>query len=123
LKLSAFNDESLKKIQKNEISCDMVSKTLKNDVELIKFENLMLEEMNKIFRENLEILKEGEMTNVLKNDSEFIRIKLCKKDINNKNVISKIDIEKMIYTQKFNQMANTLISNLRKNTNVKFFNK
>ena len=63
------------------------------------------------------------MTNVLKNDSEFIRIKLCKKDINNKNVISKTDIEKIIYTQKFNQMANTLISNLRKNTNVKFFNK
>ena len=123
LKLLAYNDESLKKIQKNEISCDMVSKTLKNNVELMKFENLMLEEMNKIFRDNLEILKEGEMTDVLKKDSEFMRLKLCKKDINNKSVISKTDIEKMIYTQKFNQMANTLISNLRKNTNVKFFNK
>ena len=123
LKLLAYNDESLKKIQKNEISCDMVSKTLKNNVELMKFENLMLEEMNKIFRDNLEILKEGEMTNVLKKDSEFMRLKLCKKVINNKSVISKTDIEKMIYTQKFNQMANTLISNLRKDTNVKFFNK
>ena len=123
LKLLAYNDESLKKIQKNEISCDMVSKTLKNNVELMKFENLMLEEMNKIFRDNLEILKEGEITDVLKKDSEFMRLKLCKKDINNKSVISKTDIEKMIYTQKFNQMANTLISNLRKNTNVKFFNK
>jgi hypothetical protein len=101
----------------------MVSKTLKNNVELMKFENLMLEEMSKIFRENLEILKEGEMTNVLKKNSEFMRLKLCKKNINNKSVISKTDIEKMIYTQKFNQMANTLISNLRKNTNVKFFNK
>ena len=123
LKLLAYNDESLKKIQKNEISCDMVSKTLKNNVELMKFENLMLEEMNKIFRDNLEILKEGEITDVLKKDSEFMRLKLCKKDINNKSVISKTDIEKMIYTQKFNQMANTLISNLRKDTNVKFFNK
>ena len=52
-----------------------------------------------------------------------MRLKLCKKVINNKSVISKTDIEKMIYTQKFNQMANTLISNLRKDTNVKFFNK
>ena len=59
MKVSDYNDESLKKIKKNEISCDMVSKTLKNNVELIKFENLMLEEMNKIFRENLEILKEA----------------------------------------------------------------
>ena len=72
----------------------MVSKTLKNNVELMKFENLMLEEMTKIFRENLEILKEGEMTNILKKDSEFMRLKLCKKNINNKNVISKNDIEK-----------------------------
>ena len=123
LKVSALNDDSLKKIQKNEISCDMVSKTLKNNVELMKFENLMLEEMTKIFRENLEILKEGEMTNILKKDSEFMRLKLCKKNISNKSVISKNDIEKMIYTQKFNQMANTLISNLRKNISVKFFNK
>ena len=50
-------------------------------------------------------------------------LKLCKKEVDNKSVISKIDIEKQIYSQKFNQMANTLISNLRKNTNIKFFNK
>ena len=48
---------------------------------------------------------------------------VIKKEIDDKNVISKDDVEKIIYTQKFNQMANTLISNLRKNTNIKFFNK
>ena len=101
----------------------MVSETLKNNVELIKFEKILLEEMNKIFRNNLEILDEGEMTNILKNEAEFMRLKLCKKEVDNKSAVSKIDIEKKIYTQKFNQMANTLISNLRKNTNVKFFNK
>ena len=52
-----------------------------------------------------------------------MRLKLCKKEVDKKSAVSKIDIEKKIYTQKFNQMANTLISNLRKNTNVKFFNK
>ena len=123
LKLSAINKESLKKIKINQISCNMDAKTLKNNVELMKFENLMLEEMSKIFRENLEILKEGEVTIILKKDPEFMRLKLCKKEVDNKSVVSKIDIEKIIYTQKFNQMANTLISNLRKNTNIKFFNK
>ena len=63
------------------------------------------------------------MTNILKKEDEFMRLKLCKKEVDNKSVVSKTDIEKKIYTQKFNQMANTLISNLRKNTNVKFFNK
>ena len=77
----------------------------------------------KVFKDNLEILEEGETSNIFTNKVEFIMLKLCKKEIDNKNVISKIDIEKQIYSQKFNQMANTLISNLRKNTNIKFFNK
>ena len=123
IKLSAQDESSLKEIKKNEIECSMITETLKNNVELMKFENIMFEEMNKIFKENLEALEEGEMTNVLKKEPEFMRLKLCKKQVDNKSAISKIDIEKIIYTQKFNQMANTLISNLRKNTNIKFFNK
>ena len=123
LKLSAFDEEALKKIQKDDINCGMISKTLKDNVELIKFEKILFEEMNKIFRNNLEILNEGEMTNILKKETEFMRLKLCKKEVDNQGAVSKLDIEKKIYTQKFNQMANTLISNLRKNTNVKFFNK
>ena len=123
LKLSAFDEETLKKIQKDDINCGMVSETLKNNVELTKFEKILLDEMSRIFRINLEILDEGEMTNILKNEAEFMRLKLCKKEVDKKSAVSKIDIEKKIYTQKFNQMANTLISNLRKNTNVKFFNK
>ena len=123
LKLSAFDEVTLKKIQKDDINCGMVSETLKNNVELTKFEKILLDEMSRIFRINLEILDEGEMTNILKNEAEFMRLKLCKKEVDKKSAVSKIDIEKKIYTQKFNQMANTLISNLRKNTNVKFFNK
>ena len=122
LKLTASQD-TLKKIKNNDINCGMVSETLENGIELIKFENIMLEEMNKIFSEKLEILGEGEMSNIFTNKVEFMRLKLCKKEIDDKNVISKNDIEKIIYTQKFNQMANTIISNLRKNTNIKFFNK
>ncbi len=123
LKLSAFDELTLKKIQKDDINCGMVSETLKNNVELTKFEKILLDEMSRIFRINLEILDEGEMTNILKNEAEFMRLKLCKKEVDKKSAVSKMDIEKKIYTQKFNQMANTLISNLRKNTNVKFFNK
>ena len=59
----------------------------------------------------------------LKTETQFMRLKLCKKEVDNKSAVSKLDIEKKIYTQKFNQMASTLISNLRKNTNIKFFNK
>ena len=123
LKLSAFDEEALKKIQKDDINCGMISKTLKDNVELIKFEKILFEEMNKIFRNNLEILDEGQMTNILKTETQFMRLKLCKKEVDNKSAVSKLDIEKKIYTQKFNQMASTLISNLRKNTNIKFFNK
>ena len=123
LKLSAYDEGTLKKIQKDDINCGMISETLKNNVELSKFEKILLDEMSRIFRINLEILDEGEMTNILKVETEFMRLKLCKKEVDNKSAVSKLDIEKKIYTQKFNQMASTLISNLRKNTNIKFFNK
>ena len=102
---------------------EIIRETLKNNVELSKFEKILFEEMNKTFRNNLEILDEGEMTSILKAETEFMRLKLCKKEVDNKSAVSKLDIEKQIYTIKFNQMASTLISNLRKNTNIKFFNK
>ena len=76
----------------------MDSEILKNNVQLIKFENIKLEEMNKIFKENLEILDEGNMTNILKKEDEFMRLKLCKK-VDNKSVVSKTDIEKNLYTK------------------------
>ena len=123
LKFTASDEDMLKKIKINDIRCAKVTDTFENNVESIKFENIKLEEMNEVFKENLEILKEGETSNIFTNKVEFIMLKLCKKEVDNKSVISKIDIEKQIYSQKFNQMANTLISNLRKNTNIKFFNK
>ena len=123
LKLTASDEDMLKKIKVNDIRCGTVTNTFENNVESTKFENIKLEEMNEVFKDNLEILEEGETSNIFTNKVEFIMLKLCKKEIDNKNVISKIDIEKQIYSQKFNQMANTLISNLRKNTNIKFFNK
>ena len=113
----------LKKIKINDIRCGTVNNTFENNVESIKFENIKLEEMNEIFKDSLEILEEGETSNIFSNEVEFVRLKLCKKEMDDNNILSKTDIEKQIYSQKFNQMANTLISNLRKNTNIKFFNK
>ena len=68
----------------------MISETLKNNVELTKFEKILLDEMSKIFRINLEILDEGEMTNILKKETEFMRLKLCKKEVDNKSAVSKL---------------------------------
>ena len=123
LKLTALDENMLKKIKINDIRCGTVNNTFENNVESIKFENIKLEEMNEIFKDSLEILEEGETSNIFSNEVEFVRLKLCKKEMDDNNILSKTDIEKQIYSQKFNQMANTLISNLRKNTNIKFFNK
>ena len=54
----------------------MDSEILKNNVELIKFENIKFEEMNEIFKENIETLYEGEMTNIFEKESDFMRLKL-----------------------------------------------
>ena len=36
--------------------------------------------MNEIFKDSLEILEEGETSNIFSNEVEFVRLKLCKKE-------------------------------------------
>ena len=123
LKISSFDIESLKnELQKN-IDCIGKHEDLSEQIETIRFDNILLDEMSDVFKNNLEKLNEDEISPVIKNNQEFMALKLCKIEADTEKAITKQQIEKQIYAKKFNQMANTLISNLRQNTNVKFFNK
>ena len=44
-KVIGLDEDMLKKNSKNDIRCGMVTNTFENNVELIKFENIKLEEM------------------------------------------------------------------------------
>ncbi len=123
LKISSFDIESLKNYLRKNIDCIEKKEDLSEQIETIKFDNILLDEMSDLFKNNLEKLSEDEISPIIKNNQEFMALKLCKRVADTEKAITKQQIEKQIYAKKFNQMANTLISNLRQNTNVKFFNK
>ena len=119
LKISSFDIESLKnELQKN-IDCIGKHEDLSEQIETIRFDNILLDEMSDVFKNNLEKLNEDEIFRLLKiTRSSWLLNSALEADT--EKAITKQQIEKQIYAKKFNQMANTLISNLRQNTNVNF---
>ena len=63
------------------------------------------------------------MSKVIQDEGKFFILKLCDRKFDEKQQLTKEDVEKQIYSKKFNQIANTLVSNLRQNINIKYFNK
>tara|TARA_B100000287_G_scaffold434370_1_gene498621 strand:+ start:4254 stop:5462 length:1209 start_codon:yes stop_codon:yes gene_type:complete len=123
LKISTFTSETLNNISIDNFSCNIPFENKNSDVTAVKFEEILLEEMNEQYKNNLENLNRNGLSKIIEIGNEFVMLKLCDRKVDETQRLTKEDIEKQIYSKKFNQIANTLISNLRKNTNIKYFNK
>jgi hypothetical protein len=123
IKISAFNDDLLSNTVKSNIYCEESNNNKFDEIDILKIDKVSLNDLSSVFKENLENLNEGDFSKLIENNGEFTFLKLCSKEIDESLKLSKGEIEKMIYAKKFNQLANTLLSNLRKNANVKLFNK
>ncbi len=123
IKVSAFDENLLSNIVKSNIYCEESSNDNFDDINILKVDKVSFNDLSQVFKENLENLNEGDLSEIIENNGEFTFLKLCSKEIDESLKISKAEIEKLIYAKKFNQLANTLLSNLRKNANVKLFNK
>ena len=105
------------------MSCKTSSESLDTGINITKFEEILLEEMNELFKNNLNNLEQNQLSKIIQDEGKFFILKLCDRKFDEKQQLTKEDVEKQIYSKKFNQIANTLISNLRKNINIKYFNK
>ncbi len=78
------------------------------------------------FLKEIQKVNIGEMTKLIESNGEFSILLLCEKNKTQdekENVKIKEQIERKMFTDKFQQLSNTYISNLRKNANIKFLNK
>ena len=123
LHISSFDEEPLKLIPRDSLSCKKNLEIEDTNVNVTKFEGILLEEMNELFKNNLNNLKQDQLSKIIKDKDKFFILKLCARKSDEKQQLTKKDVEKQIYSKKFNQIANTLISNLRNNINIKYFNK
>ena len=123
IKISSFEIENLDFAKFSSISCSDNEYDINNEISAIKLKDIVANEMVNVYLERLEKLEIGKFSTVIDYDNQFSVLKLCDKKNEINQVEKRNNIQNNLYAKKFNQLASTFIANLRKNANIKFFNK
>ena len=124
LKFSSINKNEIQNIYKKNINCKNIKKSeIEGEIKFLKFKDMALKDLSNLFRKQLDISDEKSFTQVFELDGEYNLLYVCEKKVSKSNNISREAIERRAFSKKFNQLTNTYLSNIRKSTNIKFFNK
>ena len=123
IKFSSFNRD-LNDLRSKNITCDSKEDNFNfEDISFVTLENIRANEISEIFRDELRKTDVGFFTNVIEISGENNILLICDKLDKENQVVNREKIETKIFSEKFNQLSNTYLTNLRKNINVKFFEK
>ena len=123
IKISSFEIENLDFSKFSSISCSDDKFNINEKISAIKLTDVVANEMVNVYLEKLEKLENGKFSTVISHDNQFSVLKLCDKKNELNQVEKRNKIQNNLYAKKFNQLASTFIANLRKNANIKYFNK
>ena len=123
IKISSFEIENLDFSKFSSISCSDDKFNINEKISAIKLTDVVANEMVNVYLEKLEKLEKGKFSTVISHDNQFSVLKLCDKKNELNQVEQRNKIQNNLYAKKFNQLASTFIANLRKNANIKYFNK
>ena len=123
IKISSFEIENLDFSKFSSISCSDDKFNINEKISAIKLTDVVANEMVNVYLEKLEKLENGKFSTVISHDNQFSVLKLCDKKNELNQVEQRNKIQNNLYAKKFNQLASTFIANLRKNANIKYFNK
>ena len=123
IKFSSFSRD-LSNLKSENITCDSVEDNFNyEDISFVTLENIRANEISEIFRDEIKKTDIGLFTNVIEISGENNILLICDKLDKENQVVNREKIETKIFSEKFNQLSNTYLTNLRKNINVKFFAK
>ena len=123
IKISSFEIENLDFSKFSSISCSDDKFNINDKISAIKLTDVVANEMVNVYLEKLKKLEKGKFSTVISHDNQFSVLKLCDKKNELNQVEKRNKIQNNLYAKKFNQLASTFIANLRKNANIKYFNK
>ena len=121
IKFSSFSSD-LSDLRSKNITCDSIEDNFNSeDISFVTLENIRANEISEIFRDEIKKTDVGLFTNVIEISGENNILLICDKLDKENQVVNREKIETKIFSEKFNQLSNTYLTNLRKNINVKFF--
>ncbi len=124
LKFSSFDKKQIQTMYKKNITCKNINESeIEEGIKFLKIKNMALKDLSNLFRKQLDISEEESFTGIFELDGEYNLLYVCEKKISKSSSISREAIERKAFSKKFNQLTNTYLSNIRKSTNIKFFNK
>ena len=123
IKISSFEIENLDFSKFSSISCSDDKFNINEKISAIKLTDVVANEMVNVYLEKLKKLEKGKFSTVISHDNQFSVLKLCDKKNELNQVEKRNKIQNNLYAKKFNQLASAFIANLRKNANIKYFNK
>ena len=123
IKFSSLNRD-LNELKTKNIVCESEKTNLNlQDISSVMLNNVKANEISEIFLDELKNTSEGSFTNIIDISGEKYVLFICEKFDKENQVIDREKIENKIFSEKFQQLSNTYLTNLRKNINVKFFTK
>ena len=124
LKFSSFNKNQIEQLTKLNFDCNNVNnKNFNNEIKFLKIKDMVAKDLSETFLSRIELTEVNNFTDIFDLDGEYNLLYLCKKKEADIGKISRESIERKAFSKKFNQLTNTYLSNIRKSTNIKFFNR
>ena len=124
LKFSSFDKKQIQNLYDKNISCENIKESeIEEGVKFLKIKDMLSKDLSNLFLKKLDISEEKSFTEVFELDGEHNLLYVCEKKASSSNNISREAVERRAFSKKFNQLTNTYLSNIRKSTNIKFFNK
>ena len=121
IKFSSFNRD-LNELKSKNITCESKEDEFNlEDISFVSIENIKANELLEIFHDELKKTDIGFFTDIIEISGENNILLVCDKFDKENQVVNREKIETKIFSEKFNQLTNTYLTNLRKNINVKFF--
>ena len=121
IKFSSFNRD-LNELKSKNITCESNEDEFNlEDISFVSIENIKANELLEIFHDELKKTDIGFFTDIIEISGENNILLVCDKFDKENQVVNREKIETKIFSEKFNQLSNTYLTNLRKNINVKFF--
>ena len=124
LKFSSLNQEPIQNLSKMSLGCNNIDENeINNEIKFLKIQDMIAKDLSDFFLNRIEVTSENSFTEIFELDGEYNLLFVCEKKKSESNGISRESIERRAFSKKFNQLTNTYLSNIRKSTNIKFFNK
>tara|TARA_X000001036_G_scaffold299625_1_gene278733 strand:- start:649 stop:1851 length:1203 start_codon:yes stop_codon:yes gene_type:complete len=124
VKFSSVERNNIENVLKSDIDCNSSENISNNDsVKELNVKDVMAKDISAEYSKYLEETLINNFSEVFEIDGEYNLIFVCNKSDNVIPSISRENVERRAFSKKFNQLSNTFLSNIRKSTNIKFFNR